>query len=338
MNYRNNFIGEAQDYVTVQLPNEEKSVNPPVPIQPTCSNISFLSNQLLGAHSSVNIELSAAFIFFILYEDWKNSQNWKNFGWTRQGKKQPIRLEASKFRSKIMIEVLQRSLDPSDNPRYKLNVTGKKLLLVTFPGESKTYRHTDNNEANIRTLWDFHLRGRVLSSNKPPYHGLYIENCGVEVCSRTMCGIEPIKVYGGEDIKVHHQGWDRHHDNNHKYALVTARLDFLIPEFDDDDVLNAFGSPEFNTALSANMLDFVNTKMIDFINAGGAQEDLDDLQIKFNRKMYEEFLKIPESDFSGINRDDFLNEGLQSYLHNLYDQCSDDEYLMMTKMFGEIDI
>jgi hypothetical protein len=103
-------------------------------------------------------------------------------------------------------------------------------LMVSFHDKCFPGSHSDagkNVEPNqFRMLWDFHPRGRIISFPDDPY-GLFLENCGVHICSKVMCGNLGYTTRTVLGDKLMHQGWDNRTDRG-DCALLTAIIDFTV--------------------------------------------------------------------------------------------------------------
>lgn len=126
------------------------------------------------------------------------------------GQKRPARHERTgidDIKIKYLV-ILNETLGAATEKKFSFDLLrSKQLLLVSFPNMRFPNSHVDEstNDTNqyYRILWDFHLRGRILSVVGSIY-GVFLENCRVEICSRKICDINPMQ----NNVKVTHQGWD----------------------------------------------------------------------------------------------------------------------------------
>lgn len=196
---------------------------------------------------------------------------------------------------------------------YRAHTT--KKLLITFPGRSFPNSHSDAGQVavdNCRVLWDFHPRGRILSVSNKTY-GLFLENCGVEFCSQTMCGNIP---YGGGQ-KFLHQGWDCR-ERRAGCAMVTALLDLKadgpIPAV--ENTIAAMNSEAFGNALIKRMESFVRNEMRTLKNY---PNNLQQSQMEQNKKLMRIWnAKFQQPFPNGLDEELYLDTETNNYLRFVF--------------------
>jgi hypothetical protein len=261
---------------------------------------------MIGGHAQVNVGLSGAFSFFIVRESAiQFSRQTSNF----QGRTLNARIEGAMtdVQHSRLLEILNQALsDYGSNLLFKFRKHTTKKLLITFNKRSFPNSHSDSksNKGKVndcRILWDFHPRGRILSVYTKEY-GLFLENCGIEFCSREMCGrVEyPGAVGNLTERKLQHQGWDCRNRAS-GCALVTALLDLEIVGNGSTDafvpeVITAINSKKFRSAISNGMNSYVKEKMNYWktLQPNLTEEELRNSQVSQNEYLMGEWCRIFE--------------------------------------------
>lgn len=223
--------------------------------------------QKIGAHSLVDIGLSGAFAFFLLR---------KTTGKPPTGKTSTVGLARLEYWIASHPDCYETIMDVVNHALgavgYSCSCTNKrnfKRFMVSFNGISRPNSHYDQSkyiDPNFfRLIWDFHPRGRIISfANKK--QGLFLENCGHEFCSQTMCG--NVTLTDRSSQRLLHQGWDCR-ERVQGCALVTAILDMslnvnfteLIAVLNEDE-----GSTLYQQALTNKMKTFVDIELSKMMN------------------------------------------------------------------------
>lgn len=161
----------------------------------------------IGAHAEINKELSSAFAFLLLacgdkkaYQmDISTDKTWSIISGNSVGSRaRPARMEIKMKVDGDVAKVLHKAFES-----IKFKETNRSaVLMISFNGQAFPNSHKDDgpNKKHFRVLWDFHSRGRILSVPHKNI-GVFLENCGLELCSLKMCGNESMLMKEVSEVK-----------------------------------------------------------------------------------------------------------------------------------------
>lgn len=298
----------------------------------------------IGAHSQLNIDLSGSFLFFLLK---KYSYNWTDASTTPYSSAtHPQRMQSStvsggcfKKLYEIVTTALQFAFGVGTNVTVVDRSRGFKNMLISFPGICIPRTHSDGHTGKpipgicFRMIWDFRPRGRILSINDN--NGIFLENCGHEVCPMKMCGNDPL--VNGERLK--HQGWDCAEKNINTVPLATSIFDIYVQGADHDALLRAFNSVEYQTSVTNQMKKYVLDEMTTLFdnNRDFSLDDLINMQHDQNEALRTkwnglfEYHQVQGPPIGRFNVDPRTN-------HNLTSVWNDFEYTGLCALFADITV
>jgi hypothetical protein len=309
----------------------------------------FLMRVPIGAHCLINEGLSGAFAHFMLnrfpmgdIEEFKGPPN----------DVIPSRLQVKLGRFGIrdhLVDMINKALQTVTSSRTDgpLNLLVEKEsyffeLLISFHHRNFPKPHKDGatskrirHDHEVRILWDFHPRGRCLFLNKLlttwDEHGIFVENCGIEVCCNEMCGNKPLE--SAANVNIHekyffHRGWDRRAIDD-TCPLTTAVLDLRVNNGTVNELLGVMNSPDFCKELSQLMESYVTQSFEEFMGRGATLDDLKQNHKEMNKALSDQFTKVFPNAPSDPSRNDGGNHHTStvSYFENI------DGYVSLNRLF-----
>jgi hypothetical protein len=301
-----------------------------------------INSGTIAAHAQVNSGLSGAFSFFLMREDdvilrWEKQSGITSTGLTKPARLEGIMGDAVAQVCLAMLNAAMTSIPAGMHFSFQFrenNLRTSQKLMVTLRGLSYPNSHSDGKEEGpvdeCRILWDLHPRGRILSVYTQEY-GVFLENCGVEFCSQTMCGR---KTMPGNHMniaasKLQHQGCDDCPARPTGCPMVTALFDLRVVRNDGqpinnlDDVMNAINQTQFKNALKQEMEDYVSARMrewkVDGLAYDAMQTQLREQNHKVVQRWWRNFYRgQPVPPLHPL--DNYLDVATDSYLAQLYNR------------------